>query len=831
MMKLTSLFYFLFILFFISCNESKTDIERQNLSKNWKFLQEGDSLWMPASIPGTVQTDLLNLKKIPQPFKANNEDSIQWVSERNWFYKTHFLVAKDALLKSKHFLNFEGLDTYASIFLNDSLILNTNNAFRNWEMEVSDILQLKNVLQIKLQATDSIEKTAIKKLDYELPEAPRVFTRKPQFQYGWDWGPTIKTMGITKNISLVSYENIWFKEVFLKTNFISDSIANISAELTIHSQKQQEISIKIINHNNKETFISKIEISPKQTEYTIPFNVKNPKLWWTYNLGIPFLYDIDVELLNDGYKKESFSKKLGIRSIKLISEKDSIGEGFYFKLNGKPVYMKGANYIPQNIFLPKVDQEDYSNLINDVVDANMNMLRVWGGGVYEAEFFYQLCDVKGVLVWQDFMFACAMYPGDEAFLVNIKQEAIENVKRLRQHPSIALWCGNNENSEGWYRWGWKDGKTEAQKQEIWEGYYAVFNHILPRVVDSLHPSVSYWESSPKFGRGDYRYQFEGDAHDWWVWHDGYPFEHFEEKVPRFMSEFGFQSFPSYEAIKYFTELDTINLSDPSFTNHQKHARGFSLIREYMERDFPVPLKGEDYVYMSQVLQAYGITKGIYAHRRSKPYNMGTLYWQLNDCWPAVSWSSIDGLGNWKALHYQAKKAFENVIISTSKNEKEIDIYIVNDTFSEIKDTLVISHLDFNGTVIFKKEALVSSPINSSTIVYKYQLNKKEFDHNNTFLKITFGESEYLHYFAKPKNLNLINEPIAIKIIKNKDGFLMKLNSEILQKEVFLFSKEKGTWQNNFFDLLPGVSKEIQFKTDAEIVPIVNFKTLNQFIQH
>ena len=830
-MKLTSLFYLIFILFFISCKKSKNDIEHQYLLKNWTFSQEGDSLWMPAIIPGTVQTDLLNLKKIPQPFKANNEDSIQWISEKNWFYKTHFLVTEETFLKSKHFLRFDGLDTYASIFLNDSLILNTNNAFRSWEVDISDILQFENVLRVKLHATDSIEKKASKKLDYELPEAPRVFTRKPQFQYGWDWGPTIKTMGITKNIALISYKNIRFKEVFLKTNFISDSIANISAELTIHSQNKQETTIKITNNNTKETFTSTLVISPDKSEYSIPFTIKNPKLWWTHNLGIPFLYDIDVELLNDGYKKESFSKKLGIRSVELISEKDSIGEGFYFKLNGKPVYMKGANYIPQNIFLPEVDQEDYSNLINDVVNANMNMLRVWGGGAYEADFFYQLCDAQGILVWQDFMFACAMYPGDKAFLENIKQEAIENVKRLRQHPSIALWCGNNENSEGWYRWGWKNGKTEAQQQEIWEGYYAVFNYILPRIVDSLHTSVSYWETSPKFGSGDNRYQFEGDAHDWWVWHDGYPFEHYEEEVPRFMSEFGFQSFPSYETIKYFTELDTINLSDDSFANHQKHARGFSLIREYMERDFPIPSKGADYVHMSQVLQAYGMRKGIYAHRRAKPYNMGTLYWQLNDCWPAVSWSSIDGLGNWKALHYQAKKAFKNVIISTSKNKKELDVYIINDTFFEIKDTLVISHLDFNGNVLFKEVALVSSPINSSKVVYKYQLKNKEFDHNNTFLKIIFGESEYYHYFAKPKDLNLINDPLTIETVKNKDGFLIKLKSETLQKNVFLFSEEKGTWQDNFFDILPGVSKYIQFKTDAKVVSKINFKTLNQFIQH
>ena len=472
-MKLTSLFYLIFILFFISCKKSKNDIEHQYLLKNWTFSQEGDSLWMPAIIPGTVQTDLLNLKKIPQPFKANNEDSIQWISEKNWFYKTHFLVTEETFLKSKHFLRFDGLDTYASIFLNDSLILNTNNAFRSWEVDISDILQFENVLRVKLHATDSIEKKASKKLDYELPEAPRVFTRKPQFQYGWDWGPTIKTMGITKNIALISYKNIRFKEVFLKTNFISDSIANISAELTIHSQNKQETTIKITNNNTKETFTSTLVISPDKSEYSIPFTIKNPKLWWTHNLGIPFLYDIDVELLNDGYKKESFSKKLGIRSVELISEKDSIGEGFYFKLNGKPVYMKGANYIPQNIFLPEVDQKDYSNLINNVVDANMNMLRVWGGGVYEADFFYQLCDVKGILIWQDFMFACAMYPGDEAFLENIKQEAIENVKeeaeqqvkRLRNHSSIALWCGNNENAEGWKRWGWQANRGEREKQE------------------------------------------------------------------------------------------------------------------------------------------------------------------------------------------------------------------------------------------------------------------------------------------------------------------------------------------------------------------------------
>ncbi len=834
-MRIQHIFFLIFVILFISCKDSKT--EYLNLNGDWKFAEEIDDdsnknfLWQPASVPGTVQTDLLDLGKIPNPFIGSNEDSIQWVSKKNWFYKKRFLLTDKSLRKKKHILIFEGLDTYVKVYLNDSLILKANNAFRSWEVDVSSFLKKENELKIRFKSTDSIEQKEASKLAYTLPESPRVFIRKPQFQYGWDWGPKIKTMGIWKSVSLISYDTVRFKDVFLQTKSITDTLAKIKAQLTINTLENHNISVRITNQNTKESFLTSLDLSPYKTEYEVSFTIKNPKLWWTHNLGDPFRYDIKVELLKGDNVIESFNKKLGIRSIELVTKKDSIGEGFYFKLNGKSVYMKGANYIPQNVFLPEVTQEQYAQLINDVVDANMNMLRVWGGGIYEDDFFYQLCDAKGVLVWQDFMFACAMYPGDNGFLKNVKQEAIENVKRLRHHPSIALWCGNNENSEGWHRWGWQDGKTENQQQEIWQNYKTIFNEILPEIVDSLNPSISYWESSPKYGRGDQRYQYEGDAHDWWVWHDGYPFEHFEQEVPRFMSEFGFQSYPSYETIQYFTEQDSIDLKHTSFASHQKHARGFALIKEYMARDFSVPSKGDDYVYMSQLLQAYGITKGIYAHRRAKPYNMGSLYWQLNDCWPAVSWSSIDGLGNWKALHYKAKKAFENVIISTVKDESEVAIYIVNDTFSEIKDSLIVNHIDFKGNVLFVEQRLVSSPINSSTIVYKYQTQNKEFDNNHTFLKLTFGESEYFHYFSKPKDLKLLNEPVSIEIIKNNDGFLIKLASETLQKNVFLYSDEKGNWQDNFFDLIPGEQKEIQFFTESKVMPTIQIKTLNQIIQN
>ena len=819
---------FIAALIFSSCNDTKQDFASQKLHQNWKFSEENDNLWMPASVPGTVQADLLNLGKIPHPFKLNNEDSIQWISERNWIYKKQFSVSEEQLLKTKHFLQFDGLDTYASVFLNDSLLINTNNAFRTWEVDISDALQLENELKIMFQSTDSIEAAEAAKLQYSLPEAPRVFTRKPQFQYGWDWGPTIKTIGIFRDIKLQSYTAARLKDVFFQTKSISYSLAILNAIIEIETPMYNEVSLEIENKTTGDISNFSFEIDKNKTEYTFPMTIKNPKLWWTHNLGTPFLYDFEIRLKQDRNTLDAVSKKIGLRTIELINEKDVQGESFYFKLNGKSVYMKGANYIPQNIFLPEITSEMRTQLLNDAVEANMNMLRVWGGGIYEEDEFYSLCDEKGILVWQDFMFACAMYPGDPEFLENVKQEAIENVKRLRQHPSIALWCGNNENSEGWYRWGWKDGKTEAQQQEIWEGYYAVFNHILPKVIDSLQPSVSYWESSPKYGRGDKRYQFEGDAHDWWVWHDGYPFEHFEEEVPRFMSEFGFQSFPSIEAIQYFTEQDSIDISHPSFKTHQKHARGFSLIREYMERDFPVPTEAEDYVYVSQLLQAHGITKGIHAHRRAKPYNMGTLYWQLNDCWPVVSWSSIDGLGNWKALHFKAKKAFENVLISTEEKEDVVEIFVVNDTFSEIKGTMNLTLMDFNGAIISEEKKEVISTADSSEIVYLYNLKDIIFDTSNTVLKITFGETQQLHYFEKSKNLSLEKSEIVSEIVKNKESFLITLLSETLQKDVFLSFNKKGKLSDNYFDLLPNESKTVQFYTKSDKIEL-KIKSINQLI--
>lgn len=837
------------LVLFASCEESTN--ETNSLNEGWQFSETEIQNWQPAEVPGTVQADLLRLGEIPDPFLKNNEDSLQWVSMKNWQYKKGFSVSDKTLKKQKHLLNFEGLDTYAEVFLNDSLILSANNAFRNWEVDVSHILRNENQLLVIFTNIDTIEKEKASKLPYKLPEDGRVFSRKPQYQSGWDWGPVIKTMGIWRDVSLVSYNSARVENVFLQTKSITDSIAEVIAKFEIDVLEEEEFTLKVSNKTSGDSFSESFKTIPNQKKFEIPFNIKNPKLWWTHNLGEAFLYDIQIDLIQKGNVLETHSKKLGIRSVELITEKDSTGESFYFKLNGKPVYIKGANYIPQQMMESKIDRKRYSELINDVVSANMNMLRVWGGGIYEDDYFYELCDAKGILIWQDFMFAGGMYPGDTDFLDNVKAEAIENVKRLRNHASIALWCGNNEISEGWARWGWQDGKTETQKKKIEQSYQAVFKELLPQIVDSLNPSINYWESSPKYGRGDKRYQFEGDAHDWWVWHDGYPFEHFEEEVPRFMSEFGFQSFPSVETIQYATGRDSVIMNDPLFASHQKHKRGFQIIDEYMARDFPVPQNAADYVYISQLLQAYGITKGIHAHRRAKPYNMGTLYWQLNDCWPVVSWSSIDYLGNWKALHYEATKSFENILISAEEKNDSLQIFVINDTFKRISDTLSIELIDFEGRQIFQKKTPIESPENSSEIVFTLPLKRLNFEKAFSVLIVSFGESEYLHYFVKPKDLKLLEidtstslsnrheieieteievDPEAGEAKNSKNVFSITLSSKTLQKNVFIRADSNGKWSDNYFDLLPNRAKTIYFYTDSKTPSKLQYKTLNQFIK-
>ncbi|MDY2586272.1 beta-mannosidase [Winogradskyella aquimaris] len=797
-----------------------------NLDENWQFKKVSDSVWHSASVPGNVFSDLLNHNLIEDPFIGNNEEKVQWVSETDWEYKTIFSLDED-LLEKKHFeLNFEGLDTYASVYLNDSLILKANNAFRKWDVDVKSILKFDNELRLVFESPSKNETIAQEKLPYELPEGERVFTRKAQFQYGWDWGPKLNTSGIWRPIKLIASNSLRIKDVFIHQLMLSDSIAKLNFQMDLLNNKTEGYTFELFVND---TLVKKIKDGFQYSPYSIPFQIKTPKLWWPHNLGEPYLYDIKV-IVKEGRKiLDSITVKKGLRTMELVTEKDSIGESFYFKVNDVPVYAKGANYIPQHSFQNEVKHEDYERLLSDVVNANMNMLRVWGGGIYEDDIFYDLCDEKGILVWQDFMFACAMYPGDDGFRMNVINEALDNLKRLRNHSSIALWCGNNESSEGWHRWGWQANRSEEEKEEIWEDYKYLFDRAL-RISVGSKTDLPYWETSPKYGRGNPLYKSEGDAHDWWIWHDGFPFEHLEENVPRFMSEFGFQSFPSYEVIQYINQNDSIDIDSKGFKNHQKHARGFQIINDYMQRDFPVPDSAEDYVYMSQLLQAHGITKGVEAHRRAKPYNMGTLYWQLNDCWPAVSWSSIDYFGNWKALHYKAKKSFEDVLISSKIENGTLKTWVINDDLDSKKGTLKLTLMNFEGKILWEGSKQINVKANSSENKHEIDLSLLDFKADESVMVSVFNDESSNYYFVKPKQLKLKLEKIQQKVTKTNEGFRIELTANTLQKDVFLFTKTKGHFSDNFFDILPDTTKVITFETQDEQISTLQIKTFNNFIR-
>ncbi|WP_397300497.1 glycosyl hydrolase 2 galactose-binding domain-containing protein [Nonlabens ulvanivorans] len=820
------------VIFISSCKEERPNVERQYLESNWSLLKEADYSLISDSVqvPSSVHKVLLPF--IKHPFQGNNEDSLQWITEEDWIYETVFALDKETLTKEHITLNFEGIDTYASIELNGHEILETDNAFLNWQVDVKAFLEEENELYVTIKSPIEIEEQKAEANPYTLPEGNRVYTRKAQYQYGWDWGPKLNTMGIWKPVYLEAYDDFKIDDVYIKQNFVQDSTANLTAQIKL-SDKRTELLHYKIKVNDSLYWEQDYQPKAQEDEFEIHFEIPQVQLWWPHNIGEPYLYDIEVLVSKEGKLIDSQKLKTGIRTIELVNEPDEHGESFYFKVNDVPVYMKGANYIPQNSMQDLVTDNHYEKLLSDVKEANMNMLRVWGGGIYENDIFYEKCDEKGILVWQDFMFACAMYPGDARFRESVTNEITQQITRLRNHSSIALWCGNNETSEAWHNWGWQEGRSQAERDSIWEDYRAVFQIAMPKYVSEL-TKEPYWESSPEYGRGNPKYEFEGDAHDWRVWHDAYPFEHFEKHVPRFMSEFGFQSHPSYEAIRYINNDGTINIKSDDYSSHQKHARGNELIREYMERDFPVPTNDRDYAYVSQLLQAYGMSKGIQAHRRARPYNMGTLYWQLNDCWPVVSWSSIDYFGNWKALHYQVKRDFENVLISNVVENDTLKTYVVNDNLETLKENLEIIIKDFNGNVLVdhKIESRHSAvPATLSREISFIALKTLNINLTDTYVVSKFGNQTVISFLERPKNLKLLPAKIEMTTKQIENGFEITIESDVFAKDVFLNTDNKGHFIDNFFSLEPNAKKTIIFETDSEVEPEFKYKTLNGLMKN
>ena len=791
--------YIILITLFFGCSTPQNEIVE---IKKWDFEYNGD--WLKADIPGNNFSDLLDQNIIPDPFYGTNEDSVQWVSEREWVYRSNFKLSKDFLLKEKHEIIFHGLDTYSSVYLNDSLILNANNMFRKWNVPLKDILKETNILVVKFQPTLFHENKKEKNVGYKLPGGKKVHTRKAGFHYGWDWGPKISVSGIWKPIELKGYNRSYIKDIYIEQKEIFDSLAKLKVNLEldiIHS------GMYILKINDQEY---KLNLNSGEQKLAFDYNILDPILWWPNGYGKQYLYKIETKLMQDKNIISKKTKKIGIRKTELITSKDSLGNEFYFKINNQAIFMKGANYIPQDNLQNRVSKEKYIDLLSQVTKANMNMIRVWGGGIYEEDMFYNTCDSLGILVWQDFMFACAMYPSDSLFLENIREEAIDNVKRLRNHSSIILWCGNNEIAEAWKNWGWQNSFNEYEITKIEQGYKDIFSNILPEVVNQ-YTDLPYWESSPKLGRGDNNHHLEGDVHYWGVWHDSQPFSTFEKNVPRFMSEFGFQSFPELSTIKKFSAKKDWKLNSDVMTSHQKHPRGNTLIQEYMNREYNQPLDFEKFIYASQILQGEGMRIGLEAHRRSQPYCMGTLYWQLNDCWPVASWSSIDYYGNWKALHYVAKDVFSPIALSITKNkDNNYSLWIMSDKQQSITDTLIINSYNIDGEEVNKKSKhkITLDNFGSQLITDSYINN----DSNEFIIAELKNQTIKSKTMFTTKVKNIIFKDPEFKVTWGREVIKIKTMKAAFQ----VYLKLDGIkFETNFITMLPDKEYSIKYNGTAK----------------
>jgi beta-mannosidase len=793
------------------------------LHSNWKFRKVGDRQWLPAQVPGTVHTDLLSNNKIPDPFFGTNEKSVQWVDSVDWEYECVFDYHP---ISKEVYLQFDGLDTYGEIFLNGNKLLVTDNMFRTWKSRCESLLlKGENRLTVVFRSAVMKGNEEIKSLSYKLPGEEKVFTRKAAYHYGWDWGPRFVTCGIWKPVKLIEIIGpISVLDHQLLQKQLSDKEAILQIATNYRTQKKSEIRLSVfINKTNELIGSSTAELQLSDSVFKTKAVIKNPKLWWSNGMGDAYTYKLRLELVTKGSEEKMIQyKTIGIRSIELVQEPDSIGKSFYFKLNGKPVFAKGANVIPSDNFLPRVNPEYYRNLVDKARESNMNMLRVWGGGVYADDVFYDACDEAGIMVWQDFMFANTPYPGNKEFINNVKEEVKDQVIRLRHHPSLALWCGNNEISEGWNNWGWQKqyNYTKEDSSTIWNDYKVLFEKEIPSILNTLDPSHNYWPSSPQHGWGRKKSLQEGDVHYWGVWWGLEPFSKYNEKVGRFMSEYGFQGMPSSYLFEKISDDKPLSLTTEVVKSHQKHPAGFQTIDRYLKELYKQPTDFSNYCYLSQLVQAEGMKIAIEAHRRNQPYCMGTLFWQFNDCWPVTSWSSVDYYNTPKASYYFIKKTFKNKILSIVKDQSSYKVYLINDS-TEGKTNLSISLIDFSGSIKKNDSREITFNGNESQFVYSIDsavLLKNVDPTNLIFIAAIYSKENELidqsiFYFTEPKNLSL-QKPIIRIIEGRKNKFT--ITTDKLAKNVYLDAGYGITFSDNYFDLLPGVIKHIEIQSEKPV---------------
>lgn len=773
-----------------------------------ELVQLSNGRHWPSQEDLSVVNTLLKNHVISNPYRGMKEDSLKWIGETTWEYRlTRDYTPLDGSTRLD--LIIDGVSTDADVFVNKVKVLSCHNQFRRYTVNVKPYLKGRHdVVAIRLYPSSVREKKQAKVLKDTLPGDERVFTRRAAYLYGWDFGPRFLNMSIG-SVSFHQWKNFYIDDAWVRTLKADTARAEIEINLDVHCERAGNYNISYEAGGDEDnTKMVNCMLARGMNTLRFKENITHPKLWWCHGYGYPYLHWLEVKVSEPGGGSSDFHKQFGIRTVELAQAGKPDSAGFAFILNGVPVFAKGANMIPADMFDPVYAPELRYHAPIHAANMNMNMLRVWGGGIYPGESFMRDCDEKGIMVWQDLMFACAMYPGDTAFVNNVAEEVKYQVKRLRGHASLALWCGNNEIEEGWSNWGWQKQYhyTAADSARIWHDYEHLFREVIPGIIHKADPDHAYWPSSPSNGWGHAESLARGDAHYWGVWWGMEPFSTYERKVPRFMSEYGFQSLPEMSTWKKCCPDSMLYIGSPCLKAHQKHPTGYQTIDAYLSRDLVVPKKLEDYIYASQFLQAWGIGKAIEAHRRARPYCIGTLFWQLNDCWPGVTWSALDYYGRRKYLYFQVKRLYEPRLISGYIKDKRYRISLINDLEKAWQGDLTVSLKKMDGTVIWSKSLPAMAPAGGVAEAWSFPVDSL-FGNDSAAvyidMQMELGRQKFqrIGNLVSPGRLKLQEPHITVKYTDR--AFVLSTDRLALGVELSRIKDYYVRPFENFADLQPG----------------------------
>lgn len=787
-----------------------------NLSLNglWDMKQISTGVNVKATVPGSIMNDLLKNGLTKDPFYRDNEYEAYNLFREDYEYVRTFIVDDDILIKNSINLVCEGLDTLAEIKLNGHLVASTDNMHRRYKFDIKEFLKNgKNQIRILIKSpVQFIENAWAEKNDIwgVCAKDGYQYIRKAHYMYGWDWGPAIPDGGIWRDIYIEAFEYGSIEQAYIRQQHENEKVKLI-------------VNVELNNYSKKPHILKGSVITPEgQKNLKLIFNeynigelvIENPQLWWPAGYGQQPMYKVVIELLAEEKIVDSIDYKIGLRTLGIKREKDQWGESFAYEINGIAIFAKGANYIPEDNILARCNRERTELLIQHAVDANFNSLRVWGGGIYPEDYFFDLCDEYGIIVWQDFMFACAQYILTDEFVKTIKAEISDNIRRLRHHPSIALWCGNNE-----MEWLWMDTQTKGRSKQQMDEYLELFEEIIPPIAAKEDPDRLYWPASPSSGGNfdDPNAENRGDVHYWDVWHGLKPFSEYRKFFFRFCSEFGFQSFPSLKTVKTYTLPEDQNIFSYVMESHQKNDGANGKILYYLSENFKNPKDFDSLLYVSQLLQAEAIKYGVEHWRRNRGRCMGSIYWQYNDCWPVASWSSVDSFQRWKALHYFAKRFYSPILASAEENGLSVNLHVSNESFDDVNGTLVWDLKTLDGKIIDtgKKEVSVDKLSSIKVISLDYNKLLSDMDvRRDSFLEfgylingemvskssLLFVPNKYLKYKKPLININAEINTRFIEITLISDTYagyveLMPLDTDCV-------------FSDNYFSLTPGLAKTV-----------------------